>query len=182
MSLAALSEGPSRAAPPPWRPDPEAFIEAAARLAGAVAIVAGQDEAGAFGLLVSSLTVLSVEPPRLLFCVRKAASAHARLLAADRLSLTVLGEDHESEARVFAGREAAGERFAAERWTLSPGHPPHFHAGLLSVTGEAFQRIDADSHTVFILDAARTTIRESEPLLYYNRRFRRLALAETGAP
>jgi flavin reductase len=35
------------------------------------------------GLLVSSITGLSVDPPRFLFCVRKEASSHDALLAAD---------------------------------------------------------------------------------------------------
>ncbi len=154
------------------------FIETAARLAGAVSIVAGQDEAGPFGLVVSSLTVLSVEPARVLFCIRKAASCYARLLAAPSLSLTVLGAEDEDEATAFTTRNRLAPRFVSDRWELEEARPPRLQGGLVSLEGEVFQRISADSHTIFILNVEHSRHEEAEPLLYFNRSYRRLARDE----
>ena len=52
------------------------FKEVLAHLAGGVAIISCWDGDTARGLLVSSITGLSVEPPRFLFCVRKEAACH----------------------------------------------------------------------------------------------------------
>ncbi len=152
------------------------FIDTAARLAGAVSIVAGQDEAGPFGLVVSSLTVLSVEPARVLFCIRKAASCYTRLLASQTLSLAVLGAEDEDEATAFSKRSGLAPRFASDRWRLEEARPPRFDGGLVSLEGEVFQRISAASHTIFILNVERSHHEDLEPLLYFNRSFRRLAL------
>jgi len=154
------------------------FIDTAARLAGAVSIVAGQDAAGPFGLVVSSLTVLSVEPARVLFCIRKAASCYTRLLAAETLSLAVLGAEDEDEAAAFIAKDRLAPRFASDRWVLDDAGPPRFDGGLVALEGDVFQRISAASHTIFILNVARSRHQEAEPLLYFNRSYRRLALAE----
>jgi len=155
------------------------FVDTAARLAGAVSIVAGQDEAGPFGLVVSSLTVLSVEPPRVLFCIRKAASCYTRLLEAQTLSLTVLGVEDEDEAATFTMTNRPAPRFTSDRWVLDEAQPPRFEGGLVSLEGEVFQRISAASHTIFILNVEHSRHEEAEPLLYFNRSYRRLAVAET---
>jgi len=158
------------------------FIHTAARLAGAVSIVAGQDEAGPFGLVVSSLTVLSIEPARMLFCIRKAASCYARLLAAEMLSLTVLGAEDEDEAAAFTARDPLAQRFASDRWSLEGARPPRFDGGLVALEGDVFQRISAASHTIFILNVEQSRHEEAEPLLYFNRSYRRLSAVEPKAP
>jgi flavin reductase (DIM6/NTAB) family NADH-FMN oxidoreductase RutF len=52
--------------------------------------------------------------------------------------------------------------------------------GLVSIEGEVLQRISAASHTIFILNVERSRHEEAEPLLYFNRSYRRLALPEHG--
>jgi flavin reductase (DIM6/NTAB) family NADH-FMN oxidoreductase RutF len=178
MSLAQVHDAACAVAAVAPVQGPVDFIDTAARLAGAVSIVAGQDEAGPFGLVVSSLTVLSVEPARMLFCVRKAAGCYPRLLAAERLSLAVLGATDEDEAAAFTARDRLDLRFSADRWVLQAARPPRFDGGLVSLEGEVFQRISAASHTVFILNVERSRHQEAEPLLYFNRSYRRLAVAE----
>jgi flavin reductase (DIM6/NTAB) family NADH-FMN oxidoreductase RutF len=152
------------------------FIDTAARIAGAVSIVAGQDKAGPFGLVVSSLTVLSVEPARVLFCIRKAAACYARLREAEALSLTVLGHHDEDAAAAFTARDRPTPRFTSDRWVLDATRPPRFEGGLVSMEGEVFQRISAASHTIFILNVEQSRHEDAEPLLYFNRSYRRLAL------
>jgi len=159
---------------------PGDFVETAARLAGAVSIVAGRDETGPFGLVVSSLTILSIEPPRLLFCIRKAASIYDRLLAAQALSLTVLAAEDEAEATAFTVRNGLASRFCSDRWNLHPTRPPRFDGGLAAFEGDVFQKISAASHTIFILNVEHSQHEEADPLLYFNRRYRRLASADHG--
>jgi flavin reductase len=178
MSMALVQDPACSALPGSRGEVPVDFIDTAARLAGAVSIVAGQDEAGPFGLVVSSLTVLSVEPARVLFCIRKAASCYNRLLAAQTLSLTVLGAEDEDEATAFTARNGSAPRFASHRWVLEEARPPRFDGCLVSLEGEVFQRISAASHTIFILNVEHSRHVEAEPLLYFNRSYRRLALAE----
>lgn len=162
--------------PPPASPsvDEAAFRETMARLASGVAIAACWDGAAPQGLLVSTLTALSTEPPRVLFCVKKTASAHGAFLTADECSLTLLGEEDRREAERFSQRERAHERFDKTSWRLTPGAPPRFRGGLARVAGSLDQRIDAGSHSIFILRVSQADAGRSSPLVYFDRNFHRL--------
>jgi flavin reductase (DIM6/NTAB) family NADH-FMN oxidoreductase RutF len=155
--------------------DAVGFREGLARLATGVAVVACRDAAGAQGLLVSSLTGLSTEPPRVLFCVRKAAGAYAALLDAHEVSVTVLDDHDRDEAERFALPERATERFADGRWRLPEQGPPTRQGALATFSGPVHCRIDAGTHTIFILNVVHVQDRETEPLIYFERTFRTLA-------
>jgi flavin reductase len=147
-----------------------------ARLAGGVAVAACLDGDGRpRGLLVSSLTSLSTEPARMLFCVRKAAGAHAALLTTHRCSLAVLADHDADEAARFSIAERAAERFSHPAWRLTPGQPPHYGDALINLTGRITQRIDAGSHSMFILDIDEVSAGDAAPLIYFGRSFRTLA-------
>ncbi|MDB5482266.1 MAG: flavin reductase domain protein FMN-binding [Caulobacteraceae bacterium] len=145
------------------------FREAMARLAGGVSIVACLDRGEPRGLLVSSLTSLSTDPPRLLFCVRQLASTHDPLLRADRCSLSVLTEDDVDEAERFSRPDPAGARFTTPGWRIPEGGPPRFDSALISVCGSISRRIDAGSHSIFILDVEAVESRDAGPLVYFDR-------------
>ena len=154
--------------------DQTAFREAMAGLAGGVAIVACLDEGAPRGLLVSSLIALSVEPPRVLFCVRKAAGCHDALLRADRCSIAILGEEDREEASRFAETARAAERFTSADWRMDGAQPPVYRNALVSLSGAIDQRHDAGANSVFILDIHTTTRRAAAPLVYFDRSFRGL--------
>lgn len=157
------------------RVDEAAFRDGLAKLASGVAIVACWTPDGPRGLLISSLTGLSSDPPRILFCVRKAASAHQALLRAEAVSLAVLASEDRQEAERFSRSELTGERFAPERWDLAPQSPPAYRSALVSLAGPICCRIDAASHTVFILDVSGARTLQGDPLLYFDRDFHKLA-------
>jgi flavin reductase len=153
----------------------DSFKAAMSRLTGALAIVACQADEQPHGLLVSSMTALSVEPPRILFCVRKEAASHDRLLAATAVSLAVLSSQDQDEAEVFARRDRAAKRFASSRWRHDAAAAPHLVGALISLRGHIHQRICAGTHTIFILNVESSATGAGEPLVYYDRNFRQLA-------
>jgi len=159
--------------------DAARFRDAMAQLASGVAIVACLDRGAPRGLLVSSLTSLSVEPPRMLFCVRKTAGAHDALVRARRCSLSVLSDRHGEEAERFSSSSRAEERFSLEAWRLDSGQPPQFSDALVSLTGSLSGCTDAGSHTVFFMDIETVESAAAQPLIYFGRGFR--ALGPAGA-
>ena len=162
---------------PPVDPpvDLGAFKDALAKLASGVAIVSCWDGATPRGLLVSSITGLSVEPPRFLFCVRKEASSHDALLAAGACGIAILAADDEAEALCFASPAQAHERFTDPRWDLAKPHAPRLHAGLTSAACVIDQTIDAGGHTVVLVTATHLTVRPGAPLVAYDRGLRTLS-------
>ena len=155
--------------------DPATFKDALAKLASGVAIVSCWDGATPRGLLVSSITGLSVEPPRFLFCVRKEASSHDALLAAGACGIAILADGDEAEALRFASPAQAHERFTDERWDLAQPRAPRLHAGLTSAACVIDQTIDAGGHTVVLVTATHLTVRPGAPLVAYDRALRTLS-------
>jgi flavin reductase len=155
--------------------DEAAFREAMARLASGVAVAACWEGDVPRGLLVSSLTALSPEPPRVLFCVKKTASAHNAMLAAQDCSLTVLSEQDQREAERFSRSDLAHERFGPSQWRLDRSRPPERRGGgLVRLSGFIDQRIDAGSHSIFILHIGQAEVGDQVPLVYFDRTFHRL--------
>jgi flavin reductase len=177
-AFAGLAPGGSSACQSPraWpRAEPTAFKDGIAHLASGVAVAACWADGGPRGLLVSSLTSLSTEPPRVLFCVRKATSSHDALLAAAAVSLSILSREQQAEAERFSRPDLVHERFG-EAWRLDPRAPPSLRAALVSLAGPIYRRIDAGTHTVFILDVSEAVTLRTAPLLYFGRRFETIAL------
>ena len=145
-----------------------------ARLASGVAVVACLDSGKPRGLLVSSMTSLSVNPSRILFCVDKNAGAHDALMRAERCALSVLSERDAAEARRFSTPGLGESRFRSGAWRLAPGEPPVHETAVISMTGTISQQTDARSHTVFFLDVATIDTADEPPLIYFDRTFRAL--------
>lgn len=153
-----------------------AFRDAMARLVSGVAIVTCLNGGTPRGLLISSLTALSIEPPRILFCVGKAASSHDTLLKITACNVAILSEGDREEARRFADTSRTHERFAGANWRAAPGEAPTYDDALANLSGGLHRLADAGTHSVFVLDVASTTTRDGAPLAYFNRDFRHLRL------
>ena len=158
-------------------PDAGVFRDAMARLASGVAIAACWDGQTPRGLLVSSITALSTEPARVLFCVRQASASHSALLRARQCSVAILAQDDLDEAERFSRAERTPERFDPQVWSLTPDGPPQHRAPLIALTGQIGVRIDAGTHTIFVLNVQAVATKHGEPLVYFDRGFRGLNLA-----
>ena len=145
------------------------FKDVLAHLASGVAIVSCWDGDQPRGLLVSSITGLSVDPPRFLFCVRKAACCHDILARRPSLSIALLGAADKDEAVRFGGPTLAHERFAADRWDLHSDAPPTYRHGLASAACETDEVVEAQTHSIFIVTAIRYRLDPAMPLIAWNR-------------
>lgn len=150
---------------------PDDFKEVLAHLASGVAIISCWDGATPRGLLVSSITGLSVEPPRFLFCVRKAAASHDALAAARECGVALLGVGDREEALRFASPSRSAERFSSERWRLSPETPPTLRNALARVRCQVDSVTDAGTHSILIVSAVDSLLASGPPLVAWNRGF-----------
>ncbi|TCS10067.1 flavin reductase family protein [Caulobacter sp. BK020] len=152
-----------------------AFKEVLAHLASGVAIISCWDGQTPRGLLVSSITGLSVEPPRFLFCVRKEAASHDALLASRECGVALLGAADEDEALRFASSSRATERFASDRWRLAAPTPPAYRGGVASIRCNVESVTDAGSHSIIIVSAIDSLLTPGPPLVAWNRGFLRVS-------
>ena len=155
-------------------PDPltsEDFRHAMSRLASAVGVVACWDRGSPVGLLVSSVTSLSIDPPRLLFCLQKANRSHDAFFRADACSVSILSDEDQAEAERFSSAERYWERFDPAAWALDPRSPPRYRPALLCLSGTISHRMDAGTHSLFIVNVAEASVGNASPLVYFDRRF-----------
>lgn len=171
--MAYDAASPSRPSAPAQADFPKQadFKEVLAHLAGGVAIISCWDGDAPRGLLVSSITGLSVEPPRFLFCVRKEAGCHDALIRAAECGVTLLSADDQEEAWRYASSARAAERFSPERWRLSSEAPPAYRGGLASARCVIGSVADAGTHSILIVTAAESTLSPAQPLVAWNRGF-----------
>ncbi|HJV41503.1 flavin reductase family protein [Caulobacter sp.] len=171
--MAYDAASPSRSAAPVRADFPKQtdFKEVLAHLAGGVAIISCWDGETPRGLLVSSITGLSVEPPRFLFCVRKEAGCHDALVKASDCGVALLARDDEEEAWRYASSARSPERFSPERWSLAPSAPPAYYGGVARAHCVTDHVVDAGTHSILVVTAKESILTPAQPLVAWNRGF-----------
>ncbi|MDG9697198.1 flavin reductase family protein, partial [Streptomyces sp. DH17] len=100
--------------------DAKDFKQAMRQCAGAVALVTvGAEHGKRTGLTVTSACSLSDNPPSLIVCVNRNASAHERIREERAFAINFLHEDHAGLALTFSGQKGVNgdDRFAFGQWT-----------------------------------------------------------------
>ena len=115
MALAA----PAPAAP---APDARSFRDALGRFATGVAFVTAAPDGEPAGLIVNSLTSVSLEPPLVSFSVARSSLTWSRMRRSGRFGVNVLGRHH--EPFVARATPAGADRFAGLDWELGSGGVP----------------------------------------------------------
>ena len=103
--LAHVALGEAAVAPLRWRsrpqptaaaaPDARSFRDALGRFATGVAFVTAAPDGEPAGLIVNSLTSVSLEPPLVSFCPARSSLTWSRMRRARRFGVNVLGRQHE---------------------------------------------------------------------------------------
>jgi len=89
------------------------FRYAMRRLAATVTLVTTSDADGQrYGMLATSVTSVTMEPPMLLVCVSRSAHIHPALMARKRMCINVLLDEQAELVRAFSSSLPHDERFA----------------------------------------------------------------------
>lgn len=152
-----------------------------AQWASGVTILTSHHNGQLVGITASSFSSVSLEPPRVLICVAKRLYTHKVIEASGVFGITILSEAQVEWGMRFAGMVPEGEdRFdGVDIFTLETGSP--LLSGALGwLDCRLFAAYDGGDHTIFVGDVVATSAVETgEPILYYNRQWRRLAADES---
>lgn len=155
--------------------DPDAFRRAMRLQAGAVAVITVDSAAGRTGFTATSVTSLSVEPPRLLVCVNLAASSYPALRREGRFAVNLLRAEQQAVAERFAGADGAtGEaRYQGARWRPFASGAPALEDALAAFDCTIAEAIERGTHAILIADVlAAAPGRAGDALLYWQGRYR----------
>jgi 3-hydroxy-9,10-secoandrosta-1,3,5(10)-triene-9,17-dione monooxygenase reductase component len=129
-------------------PDARSFRDALARFATGVAFVTAAPDGEPAGLIVNSLTSVSLQPPLVSFCPSRSSLTWSRMRRARRFGVNVLGSHHEG----FAQRATppGADRFAGLDWELGRGGAPMLTDALASLECEIVAEHPAGDHSIVI--------------------------------
>jgi 3-hydroxy-9,10-secoandrosta-1,3,5(10)-triene-9,17-dione monooxygenase reductase component len=156
---------PAPAAAPPT-PDARSFRDALGRFATGVAFVTAAPDDEPTGLIVNSLTSVSLEPPLVSFSPSRSSLTWSRMRRTGRLGVNVLGRQHEQFAKRAA--PAGADRFAGLDWTLGRGGTPLLTDALATLECEIVAEHPAGDHWIVVARVDEVRISPGkDPLVFF---------------
>ena len=151
--------------------DAASFRDVMRHQAGAVALICTGRKGERYGLTATAVCSLTDDPPTLLACVNKNASAHDTIRATGEFSVNLLALGHEQLAAIFSGQtELNGEdRFTVENylWTDHASGTPCLAGSVASLDCVVNEQQPFSTHTIFIGGVRHCSADErAEPLIY----------------
>lgn len=150
------------------------------RLAAGVSLVTTRDDTGArHGLIVTSVTSVSLTPPSLLTCINKSVSSYQAFTKAGVFCVNLLPEGADEIAMRFSSARFRDIRFAEGNWSELVTGAPVLDDAIASFDCRITSAIEATSHTIFIGEvmSVRLPDQRVSPLLYLDGAFARCAPA-----
>jgi flavin reductase (DIM6/NTAB) family NADH-FMN oxidoreductase RutF len=145
---------------------------------GVVAICAEVD-GERVGLAASSFVSVSLEPPLVAFCIQNSSATWPRLRSATHLGISVLGEIHDSAARVLAAK--SGDRFAGVETATSDSGAVFIHGTSVWLDTAVRDEIPAGDHAIVVLTVNALTVNpDVSPMVFHRSGFRRLHQEASG--
>jgi flavin reductase (DIM6/NTAB) family NADH-FMN oxidoreductase RutF len=150
--------------------DAAAFKKGMRHLAASVTLITTRYRGLRGGLTATAVCSVSAEPPQLLVCVNKTASAHDPIGEAGSFCVNILSPEHRKIAERFAGMDGVegDDRFRdmGEWSTLSTGAPV-LKGCPVSFDCRLVTRVAAGTHTIYIGEIVDLVLDASAPALLY---------------
>jgi flavin reductase (DIM6/NTAB) family NADH-FMN oxidoreductase RutF len=159
---------------------PDAYRAAMRFVPAAVTIITAYHSGERNGLTATAVASVSADPPQLLICVNRDASAEPLIAGSSRFAVNVLAQEHRDAAHRFSqSKLSSDERFAAQRWIDLPSGVPALADAIAVFECRIAQHSVLGSHSLFIGEVIGVRTAGGEPLLYHAGRYRQLTeLAE----
>jgi 3-hydroxy-9,10-secoandrosta-1,3,5(10)-triene-9,17-dione monooxygenase reductase component len=166
-------------APTPPAPDARSFRDALGRFATGVAFVTAAPNGEPHGLIVNSLTSVSLDPPLVSFSPSRSSLTWSRMRRAGRFGVNVLGRQHEAFAK--RATPPGADRFAGLDWQPGRGGAALLTDALATLECEIVAEHLAGDHWIVVARVDEVRISPGgDPLLFFGGAFG--ALQATATP
>jgi flavin reductase (DIM6/NTAB) family NADH-FMN oxidoreductase RutF len=125
-----------------------------------------------FGFTANAFTSVSAEPPMVLICVNREASAHPMIARSLVFCVNILSSGQRDIAKLFADKARREDRFAGLRTHAATTGAPVIDGCLAFVDCRLAEEHTAGTHTVFIGEVVDSGVRAGKPLGYLNADYR----------
>lgn len=149
------------------------FRDTLARWASGVTVVTSRFEDRPVGMTAASFSSLSLDPPLVLICVAHSALSHDGLVGAPGFAVHVLGAEQQEMSSLFA--RPGVDKFGAFPDERGAFEAPLLPFGVARMVCERHSVLDGGDHTILVGRVVSTELAGTNPLLYCNRAYGRLA-------
>jgi 3-hydroxy-9,10-secoandrosta-1,3,5(10)-triene-9,17-dione monooxygenase reductase component len=148
-------------------PAGRSFRDALGRFATGVAFITAAVDGEPAGLIVNSLTSVSLQPPLLSFCPSRSSLTWSRMRCSGRFAVNVLGRRHEGFAR--RATPAGADRFDALHWKPGRSGAPLLSDALAALECDIVAEHAAGDHWIVVgrVERLRTSI-VTDPLVFFD--------------
>ena len=161
--------------------DSPSFREALGRFATGVAFVTAAPGGEPAGLIVNSLTSVSLEPPLISFCPARSSLTWSRMRRTGHFAVNILGRQHEGFAQ--SATPPGAERFAGLYWDAGPAGAPLLADALATLECEIVAEHLAGDHWIVVARVERLrTSPGTDPLVFFDGAFTALRETSTNQP
>lgn len=156
--------------------DPKLFRQLLGCYPTGVAIITTHTADGKpVGLTCNSFSSVSLEPPLVLFSLRKASSLLRTFVQADTFAINILSQSQDALSGRFASSRIA-DKFEGVAWRPGPLGTPLIHDCLASFECRVHARHEAGDHDIFIGEVKQmTTASADHALVFYKGTYMMLA-------
>jgi flavin reductase (DIM6/NTAB) family NADH-FMN oxidoreductase RutF len=147
------------------------FRAAMRRFVTGVSIVTTSLDDRIHGFTVNAFASVSAEPPTVLICVNRVATAHPLIAASQRFCVNILALEQRALAERFAGGEPR-TRFEGVAYRMGPSGSPVLEGTVAHVDCKVTEELTASTHTIFLGAVLEAGYRDGAPLGYFNRAYR----------
>jgi 3-hydroxy-9,10-secoandrosta-1,3,5(10)-triene-9,17-dione monooxygenase reductase component len=155
-------------------PDPRSFRDALGRFTTGVAFITAAPDGQPAGLIINSLTSVSLEPALVSFCPARSSLTWTRMRRARSFAVNVLARQHEP----FATRAtpAGADRFADVEWESGLNGAPLLTDALATLECRIVAEHAAGDHSIVVgrVENLRVSRVTSDPLVFFAGAFRAL--------
>lgn len=161
------------------RPAPDQLRDVLRFWTTGVTIVSATHQGMRHGMTVNSFTSLSLEPPLVSISLEKVTRTHELVRQAGRFGVSILSAGQMEVSNRFAGRDSENsDRFEGlETFALETGSPL-LQEAIAYFDCQVAVTHDAGTHTIFISEVLAAGFPagdpERQPLVYFNRGYRKL--------
>jgi flavin reductase (DIM6/NTAB) family NADH-FMN oxidoreductase RutF len=149
--------------------DPDLMKQVNRRFVTGVTVVTVLDGDTPKGLAVNAFASISLDPPTVMVCVQRTSSTHDCLYRAQHLAINILSTDQLDVVNRFATKSA--DKFAGLDWRRGPFGSPLLDRSSARMEVQIRERLQANTHTVFICRVLDAAVTDGHPLVYSAGRF-----------
>jgi flavin reductase len=159
------------------------FREAMQRFAGPVTAITTIENGVPSGLMATAVCSLSADPPSLIVCINKNATAHDTVLRQGFFGVSVLPDTQKAFAEHFA-RAKGTDRFEGALWTIQETGAPLLAGASVAFDCRIASHYDGYSHTILvgtIQDILLPNENADHCMLWHRQGFMRVAEFDKGS-